>query len=56
MASEVKSKNPLLPHISRDRKFGERRHWAVSLAFVVVRCTDLFARRLHCQLASLALG
>jgi hypothetical protein len=42
--------------VSRGRKFGERHHWAAPAAFVGVRYVDLFARRLRCQLASLALG
>jgi hypothetical protein len=42
--------------VSRDRKFGERRHRAIRWASVVVSYYDLFARRLHCQLAGLALG
>jgi hypothetical protein len=42
--------------VSRGCKFGERRHRAVPSAFVVVCCSDLFARHLHGQLADLELG
>jgi hypothetical protein len=42
--------------VSRGRRFGEHRHRAAPSAFVVVHCADRFARRLHCQLAGLALG
>src|ERR1700722_9803082 len=41
---------------SRGRKFVERRHRAVPSAFVVVCCSDLFARHLYGQLAGLELG
>ena len=45
-----------LEDVSRGCKFGERRHRAVPSAFVVVCCSDLFARHLHGQLADLELG
>ena len=45
-----------LKDVSRGCKFGERRHRAVPSAFVVVCCSDLFARHLHGQLAGLELG
>ena len=45
-----------LKDVSRGCKFGERRHRAVPSAFVVVCCSDLFARHLHGQLADLELG
>jgi hypothetical protein len=38
------------------RKFGEHHCRALSSAFVVAQFADRFARRLHCQLADLALG
>ena len=42
--------------VSRGRKFGEHHCRALASAFVVVHFADCFARRLHCQLADLALG
>ena len=42
--------------VSRGRKFGEHHCRALPSAFVVAHFADRFARRLHCQLADLALG
>ena len=42
--------------VSRGRKFGEHHCRALASAFVVAHFADCFARRLHCQLADLALG
>ena len=37
--------------VSRDRKFGERRHGPYARRSSVFGTSNLFARRLHCQLA-----
>ena len=42
--------------VSRGRKFGEHHCRALASAFVVAHFADCFARRLHRQLADLALG
>jgi hypothetical protein len=42
--------------VSTGRKFGEHHCRALPSAFVVAHFADRFARRLHCQLADLALG